>query len=309
MTQTGISGSDGQQGSLQRRAALVTMLAQLATILIVDALVRSLVEGIFDRNATEWPYNPAVTRIAGTITSRFLEVLAVYLALALLFRLTRFGSFADLGLRRRGLPWLPVGFVVPVFALVLACLIAYLVGLVPTTSLLYPGPWPTLLAVAAATQAAFIEELGFRGVLMQGIERALGGGRRSQNIAIVVSGLLFASLHLLAPFKLTWAWWIVVLAAGLGFGWAFYAAGRNLWLTIGLHLGFDAGLFLLLGLPGKTHGWLLSPVLRPWPSLSQIGGYIMLIGTLLTLLTLYLLLNRRQRRETASGQLASGRTV
>jgi membrane protease YdiL (CAAX protease family) len=298
MRDTGIGGMEREQVGLQRRVALQAMLAQLATILVVDALVRAVVEGIFTRNSTEWPYNPAVIRIAGTITSRFLEVLAVYLALALLFRVTRFGSFADLGLRRRGLAWLPVGFVAPVLSLVLACVIAFLLGLIPSARLLYPGPWPTLLALAASTQAAFIEELGFRGVLMQGIERLLGGGLRAQNIAIVISGLLFASLHLLAPFELTWAWWIVVTAAGLGFGWAFYAAGRNLWLTIGLHLGFDVGLFLLLGLPAETHGWVLSPVLRPWPSLSQTGGYIMLIGTALTLLALYVLLNRRQRQET-----------
>ena len=69
---------------------------------------------------------------------------------------------------------------------------------------------------------------------MQGIERM-----SNRTAAILVSGLLFASLHLFAPFKLTWPWWIAVTAAGLGFGWAFYAAGRALWLTIGLHWGFD----------------------------------------------------------------------
>ncbi len=292
----------GEQPAAPPRVALQTMLAQLATILIAGGLVRALVEGVFTRNSEDWPYNPAITRIAGIITARFLEVLAVYLALALLFRLTRFGSFAQLGLRRRGLPWLPVGFVVPIVALTLAGLIAYLAGLVPAARLLYPGPWPTLLAVAASTQAAFIEELAFRGVLMQGIEHLAGGGPRARNIAIAASGLLFAALHLLAPFQLTWAWWIVVTIAGLGFGWAFYAAGRNLWLTIGLHLGFDVGLFLLLGLPGETHGWLIAPALRPVPSLSQTGGIIMLIGTLLTLLTLNLLLNRRQRLTMASGR-------
>lgn len=273
-----------------------TMLASLVTILVVNQLVRALVEGIFNRNATVWPYNPAVIRMAGMIAARFLEVLAVYLALALLFRVTRFGSFADLGLRRRGLPWLPAGFVIPILALLVASFVAYLAGLIPSMRLLYPGPWPTLFALAASTQAAFVEEVAFRGVLMQGIERLAGGGLRGRNIAIVASGLLFAGLHLLAPFDLTWAWWIVVTAAGLGFGWAFYAAGRNLWLPMGLHLGFDLGLFLLLGLPGETQGWLLSPVLRPWPALSQAGGYIMLIGTLLTLLTLYPLLNSKQKQ-------------
>jgi membrane protease YdiL (CAAX protease family) len=298
VTETDISGNATGATGAARRGVLQAMIAQLATILLVDLLVRSLVEGIFTRNAATWPYNPAVIRVAGMVAARLIEVVAVLLALALLFRLTRYGSFADLGLRRNGLKWLPAGSLAPIFSLVLAASIAYLAGLAPVDRLLYPGPWPSALAFAAATQAAFIEELGFRGVLMQGIERLAGGGARGQNIAIVVSGLLFASLHLLAPFQLTWAWWIVVTAAGLGLGWAFYAAGRNLWLTIGLHWGFDLGLFLLLGLPGETRGWIVSRSLGAFPSLSQVGGSIMLTGTLLTMLTLFLLLNRGRRQES-----------
>jgi membrane protease YdiL (CAAX protease family) len=298
VTETNISRKATGETGAQRRGALQAMISQLATILVVDLLVRSLVEGIFTHNAPTWPYNPAVTRVAGTIASRLAEVGAVLLALAILFRLTRYGSFADLGLRRSGIKWLPAGLLVPILSLVIAACTAYISGLMPMDRLLYPGPWPAALAFAAATQAAFVEELGFRGVLMQGIERVVGGGRRGQNIAIVISGLLFASLHLLAPFQLTWAWWVVVTAGGLGFGWAFYAAGRNLWLTIGLHWGFDLGLFLLLGLPGETRGWIVSRILGAFPSLSQIGGYIMLIGTLLTMLTLFLLLNTRRKQES-----------
>lgn len=302
MTRTGIAEKTASTPGITRRGALQSTLAQLATILLVSLLVRALVEGIFTQNANDWPYNPAVIRMAGTITARFVEVLAVLLALSILFRLTRYGSFADLGLSRRGLRWLPIGFAIPIAALALTCLLAYVVGLLPSLRLLNPGPWPMLFALAAATHAAFIEELGFRGVLMQDIERLAGGGQHGRNIAILASGLLFAALHLLAPFDLTWAWWIVVTAAGLGFGWVFYAAGRNLWLPIGLHLGFDLGLFLLLGLPGETQGWLLSPVLRPAPALSQVGGYIMLVGTLFTMLALFPLLNRGRGHEAVSGE-------
>lgn len=309
VTETNVRGKATEETGAQRRAALLTMVAQLATILIVDLLVRSLVEGIFNRNADSWPYNPAVTRVAGIVTARLIEVVAVLLALAILFRVTRYGSFADLGLRRNGLRWLPIGFAAPVLSLVVAAYIAYVSGVMPIERLLYPGPWPTALAFAAATQAAVIEEIGFRGVLMQGIERLAGGGLRGRNTAIVVSGLLFASLHLLAPFKLTWAWWIVVTAAGIGFGWAFYAAGRNLWLTIGLHWGFNLSLFFLLGLPDETRGWIVSRILGTFPSLSLVGGYVMLIGTLLTILTLLLLLKRSQKQETASRETASRETA
>jgi membrane protease YdiL (CAAX protease family) len=290
-----VGGQLTEEAGQERKGALTSMLAGLATVFVVNFLVRGLVEGIFARNATEWPYNPAVIRLAGMITARLLEVLAVLVALAILFRLTRHGSFADLGLRRQGAGWLPVGFAVPMLALALATWVASILGLLPGERLLFPGPWPTALAFAAATQAAWIEEIGFRGFLMQGIERLAGGGPRARSVAIVVSGLLFAALHILAPFELTWAWWIVVTAAGLGFGWAFYAAGRNLWLPIGLHWGFDLGLFLLLGLPGESRGWIDSPVLGATPALSQVGGYVMLLGTFLTMLTLLLLTRWRNR--------------
>lgn len=274
------------------RRGRLTTLAALATVLIVDLLLRSVIEGFVAQNAPDWPYNPAVSRIAGVATSRFLEVAGVLGALALLFRLTRYGSFGELGLGRRGLKWLPLGIVVPGIGLTLATLLAHITGLAPVNRVLYPGPWPTLYFVAAATQAALIEEIAFRGLLMQGVERLTGTGTRARVMAVIVSGGLFALLHLLAPFTLTWAWWVVVTIAGLGFGYAFYAAGRNLWLTIGLHWGFDMGLFLLLGLPGESRGWLLSPAFGSFPSLSQVGGIIMLIGAALTALAIVLLLHK-----------------
>ena len=269
----------------------------LATILIVDVLVRSLVEGIFTRNAADWPYNPAVTRIAGIITSRFLEVLAVLIALAhplppdplRLLRRPRSssprphvaaGRLCGSG-RRPGARGL----------------IAYVPGLVPGDRLLYPGPWPIApRALPHRRRPPSSRKSRFAVSSCRASSAWPGAARAAEPSRIVISGLLFASLHLLAPFQLTWAWWIVVTMAGLGFGWAFYAAGRNLWLTIGLHLGFDLGLFLLLGLPGETHGWIISPALGSVPSLSQVGGYIIAHRNLLTLLTLLLLLNRRQKR-------------
>lgn len=271
-----------------RRDALWAMLAMLATIAVVDVLVRLIAEGVIANNASEWPYNPAVTRIAGMAVTRLLEVAAVLLGLALLFRVTRYGSFGDLGMGRAKLKWLPVGVVLPLVALPVAALIAYGLSWLPVTRLLFPGPWPLFLVFAASVHAAVIEEIGFRGVLMQGIERM-----SNRTVAILVSGLSFALLHLLAPFDLTWPWWIVVTAAGLGFGWAFYASGRALWLTIGLHFGFDFGVFLLLGLPGETRGWLHWADSGPNPALSTSAGAVMLIGLLLTAAPLLLMLRRR----------------
>jgi membrane protease YdiL (CAAX protease family) len=269
------------------------MLTMLAVIALVNFLVRALIEGIAGQDPGSLPYNPAVVRIAGMVSSRFLEVVSVLLALGLLFRITRYGSFANLGLGRDKVRWLPFGFGAAVVALLLAALIAYVSGLLPVNRVLYPGPWPTVLALAAATHAAVVEEIAFRGVLLQGVERLAGRGRTGRWAAIIVSGLAFALLHVLAPFELSWAWWVLVLAAGIGFGWAFYAAGRALWLSIGLHWGFDLGVFLLLGLPGETRGWLNWPGSGPTPPLSSEAGYLILIGLALTAAFLLLVLRGR----------------
>lgn len=291
MTESRVQG-EAPVGTSARRSALPLLFACLITIAVVELLTRALVDGIVSQNAADWPYNPAVTRIAGMVASRFLEVLAVLAALSFLFRLTRYGSFADLGLGKEGLRWLPLGLALPVLALVMTAVALYSTGILPVDRLLYPGPWPTALMFASATQAAWIEELGFRGALMQGIERLAGTGMRARVVAILVSGALYAALHFLAPFQLSWAWWIAVGIGGLGFGYAFYATGRSLWLTIGLHWGFDLGVFLLLGLPGESRGWLNARLLGAAPSLSQLGGYMMVIGALFTALVIILLLHK-----------------
>lgn len=272
-----------------RWPVLWRMLATLLVIGVVDAVVRLFADQIINEAATSSLVNPALVRVAGTTITRFIEVVAVLLGLAIFFRLTQYGSFADLGLRRRGLKWLPFGFLGPIISLLLAALVAYAFGMVQVNLLLYPGPWPSLFALAAATHAAWIEEIAFRGVLMQSIERM-----SNQTTAILLSAAAFTVLHLLAPFDLTWAWWIIVAAGGLGFAWAFYASGRSLWLPIGLHWGFDLGIFLLFGLPGETRGWLHWPESGSAPALSSQAGCVLLIGTALTAILLFLPLRRGQ---------------
>jgi len=278
--------------TLPRRAdALWSAIATLLVILLVAGLLRLLGDQIISTNAGGWPFNPAVTRIAGTTLTRFVEVGAVLLALAVLFRLTGRGSFNELGLHRRGAKWLPVGAFLPMLALLLAAVIAYAAGLLPVNRVLYPGLWPTFLVLAAATQAAWVEEIAFRGVLMQGIESL-----SNRTIAILASAALFTLLHLLAPFELSIAWWIVVAAGGLGLGWAFYASQRSLWLTIGLHWGLNVGVFLLLGLPGETRGWLQWAGSGQGAALSSEAGAVMLIGLMLTGVALFWLLGMAGKR-------------
>ncbi len=91
-------------------------------------------------------------------------------------------------------------------------------------------------AIASATLLApMFEELFFRGHLQTGLASLF----RSRSVAIVVTSIVFASLH---------PWWtippIFVLSLCLG---ALYERTNNLWLVIALHVGFNAistGVFL-----------------------------------------------------------------
>lgn len=82
--------------------------------------------------------------------------------------------------------------------------------------------------LSATLLAPMFEELFFRGHLQTGLASLF----RSRSIAIVVTSIVFASLH---------PWWtippIFVLSLCLG---ALYERTNNLWLVIALHVAFNA---------------------------------------------------------------------
>ena len=112
-----------------------------------------------------------------------------------------------------------------------------------------------------AASASVVEELAFRGILLRIVEDRFGTW-----IAVVVSGILFAALNVLSPA----ATWLSILAMLLGPGLLFSASFvrfRNLWVPIGMHLGWiwsQGGLFgaPLSGAPsfGLLVGVLQGPV-------------------------------------------------
>jgi membrane protease YdiL (CAAX protease family) len=167
-----------------------------------------------------------------------------------------------------------------------------ILGLFRSRGYLYPGLWPVLLTLAAATHAAWLEELIFRGVLLQGIARSWG-----RTTGILGSAGLFTVLHLAAPFRLTPGWWFAVVLGGLGLAWTYYAARRSLWLPLGLHLGFDLWVFLALGLPGETRGLLwLNEGAGQIAADSQAGWIVLLVALLTGLLVWVALSVERQSR-------------
>ncbi|GAA1752796.1 type II CAAX endopeptidase family protein [Streptomonospora arabica] len=90
---------------------------------------------------------------------------------------------------------------------------------------------------------AVTEELLFRGVVFRLLEE-LGG----TTAALVVSAVLFGSIHLVNPGATVWGAVAIAVEAGLMLG-AAYVATRNLWVPIGLHLAWN---FASRGIYGAT---------------------------------------------------------
>ena len=257
--------------------ALRSRLAALAVIGVAALPLRLLLGALVPALLSLMALAPAVIRHTTTIAANFTEIVAVLAALAVYFRITRRGSFAEFGLSRQAARWLPVGLLAPLAGVLLAAGAALVTGYLPAARTIYPGIWPVLLALAAATHAAWIEELIFRGILRQAIE-----DRRNRTAAIVATAILFVLLHLLAPFRLSAGWWGVVTVGGFGLAWSYYAARQSLWLPIGLHWGFDLWVFLLFGLPGVTRGAILWDEAGGPAVLSSRGGWVLLLAALLT---------------------------
>lgn len=84
--------------------------------------------------------------------------------------------------------------------------------------------------------AATTEELIYRGLLFRWVEKVTGTW-----LALLLSGVIFGASHLFNPDATLWGATAIALEAGFMLG-ACYAATRSLWVTIGLHFGWNFGL-------------------------------------------------------------------
>jgi hypothetical protein len=109
--------------------------------------------------------------------------------------------------------------------------------------------------------AAVLEELAFRAVIFRIVEQ-MGG----TNLALIVSAGLFALVHGLNP----GATWMGIVAVAVAGGITFcllYALTRNLWLVIGVHLGWNFAEGSLFGAQvsgsGASHSLLRTSLAGP----------------------------------------------
>ncbi|MFP3463933.1 CPBP family intramembrane glutamic endopeptidase [Leifsonia sp. SIMBA_070] len=107
------------------------------------------------------------------------------------------------------------------------------------------------VVVAVNIGAAVVEELVFRGVAFQAIERLAGGGVAGQTLALVLTAAFFGGAHMLNPGATLWSGIAIALEAGVLTGAAFLWS-RDLWLVIGLHATWNI-LEGLLGIAVSGH--------------------------------------------------------
>jgi membrane protease YdiL (CAAX protease family) len=99
---------------------------------------------------------------------------------------------------------------------------------------------------AVSLGAAVTEELLFRGLVLQALEKLCGSW-----VALAVTAVLFGAIHLANPGATVWSSFAIAVEAGLLLGAAFLWR-RNIWLAVGVHFAWNASEGLL-GIPVSGH--------------------------------------------------------
>jgi membrane protease YdiL (CAAX protease family) len=126
---------------------------------------------------------------------------------------------------------------------------------------------PLFGAAAVSLGAAVTEELLFRGLLLQALEKWLGSGA-----ALAITSAFFGLAHLFNPSGTVWSSLAIAVEAGLLLGAAFLWR-RNIWFAAGLHWAWNT-VVALLGIPVSGHaadGWFV--VSSSGPELLTGGGF------------------------------------
>jgi len=105
----------------------------------------------------------------------------------------------------------------------------------------------TVSSIAAVQLgAAVTEELLFRGLLLQGLERLCGSWA-----ALAITAVLFGAIHLANPGATLWTGFAIAIEAGVLLGATFLWL-RSIWVAVGLHFAWNTTVGLL-GVPVSGH--------------------------------------------------------
>lgn len=98
-----------------------------------------------------------------------------------------------------------------------------------------------LAVIGTMVAVAITEEVLFRAIIFRLVQNRWGTW-----LALVVSSTLFGLIHLLNPDATLWGALAIAIEAGLMLGAAYVATG-SLWLSIGLHFGWNVAIVALFG--------------------------------------------------------------
>jgi membrane protease YdiL (CAAX protease family) len=175
-----------------------------------------------------------------------------YLAttLALTWAFCRFldrSSLSQLGLQKRGwFAYLGAGLGLGALLMILVFSVLWAAGWLAVDR---SDSWQSPAFVASVLTwivISFVEELSFRGYILQGLARAWG-----MPVAVAMSSVLFAAVHALNP-NASVLGVLNIIIVGVLLACA-YLVTRSLWLPVGLHIGWNLVEIQLLGFPGSGH--------------------------------------------------------
>ena len=225
------SGRNLSAWSLFWRFPIVWMIAGAIGIVLMDTLFRQLTERV-----------DGVASLVLTLVMGFLAILVYKLTLTYLAR----RSTPEIARQRAGIEALLGVLTGTIFIIGSVSIIIALGG--------YSFQWASsantstvlISIIVSALGAAIVEELIFRGLMFQAIDK-LGG----KTLALAVTSLFFGVAHLGNAGATLWSAFAIALEAGVLLGAAFLWR-RNLWFAMGLHFTWNA-IEGLLGIPVSGH--------------------------------------------------------
>jgi membrane protease YdiL (CAAX protease family) len=211
-------------------------------------------------------------------------------------------SISQLGLqKRRWFAYLGAGLGLGALLILLVFAVVWAAGWLTVDR---SDSWQSTAFVASVLTwiiISFVEELSFRGYIMQGLARAWG-----MPTAVVVSSVLFGAVHALNP-NASVLGILNIVIVGVLLACA-YLVTRSLWLPVGLHIGWNLVEIQLLGFPGSghtepsiLHSITRGPELMTGGAFGPEGGLMALAATLLGIAILLIshqvAVGRKNRKE------------
>lgn len=217
--------------SLFWRFPIVWMIAGAIGIILIDTLFRQLSEQA-----------EGIASLIFTLVMGCLAILVYKLTLTYLAR----RSTPEISRHRAGMETVLGVLIGTIFIIGSALIIMALGG--------YSFQWASsadtssvlISSITPALAAAIVEELIFRGLMFQAIDK-MGG----KPLALAVTSLFFGVAHLGNSGATLWSAFAIALEAGVLLGAAFLWR-RNLWFAMGLHFAWNA-VEGLLGIPVSGH--------------------------------------------------------